>query len=272
MKNSSPWLYPFALVTAIIALIGIVTGAVFTGLTRLIAPSPTAQLPPAPASLYLLHHITGGIAVVLVLVLAIANRSQPAWIALAAGIIDGIIGITQQPAASILHALLAQIFFGCIVAIAVTTSAAWRRGPEFVDDTWKPSLRSLSVAVPAVILLQTTLGASYRYRAIGVLWHILDAGIVLLLNLIVAIFLIRQFPLHRTLKPAATALAVITGIQVLLGFTTFMMLILFPETSLAVVITEVLHVTTGALTFAAGLALATLIRFNIRRAAVTPGQ
>ena len=49
------------------------------------------------------------------------------------------------------------------------------------------------------------------------------------------------------------ALAVITSIQVLLGFTTFMMLILFPETSLAVVITSVLHVATGALTFGAGL-------------------
>ncbi len=50
----------------------------------------------------------------------------------------------------------------------------------------------------------------------------------------------------------------------MLGFTTFMMLILFPETSLAVVITSVLHVTTGALTFGAGLALAVLIRYNTR--------
>jgi len=50
----------------------------------------------------------------------------------------------------------------------------------------------------------------------------------------------------------------------MLGFTTFMMLILFPETSLAVVITSVLHVTTGALTFGAGLVLAMLIRYNVR--------
>jgi hypothetical protein len=66
------------------------------------------------------------------------------------------------------------------------------------------------------------------------------------------------------LQPAAIALGVITAIQVMLGFTTFMMLILFPETSLAVVITSVLHVTTGALTFGAGLSLAILIRYNIR--------
>ena len=94
--------------------------------------------------------------------------------------------------------------------------------------------------------------------------------IVLLLVLIVAVFLIRQFPEHPTLRPAAVALAVITSIQVMLGFTTFMMLILFPETSLAVMITSVLHVTTGSLTFAAGMALAILIHYNIGAGTVTP--
>ena len=58
----------------------------------------------------------------------------------------------------------------------------------------------------------------------------------------------------------------------MLGFTTFMMLILFPETSLAVVITSVLHVTTGALTFGAGLALAILIRYNVPERRSLTGQ
>ena len=40
-------------------------------------------------------------------------------------------------------------------------------------------------------------------------------------------------------------------------------LILFPETSLAVVITSVLHVTTGALTFGAGVVLAIQIRYHV---------
>jgi hypothetical protein len=98
-----------------------------------------------------------------------------------------------------------------------------------------------------------------------VLWHIFNAMIVLLLNLIVAVFLTRQFPQHPTLKPAAVTLAVITSIQVLLGFTTLMLLIIIPnEGDLAIVISSVLHVTTGALTFASGLALAILIRYNIR--------
>lgn len=272
MKTDNPWLYRLAILMALVALTAIVLGAVVTSYERPIAATPAAQIPSAARSFEFWHRIAGGIAVVLMLALAIALRDRMGWIGLATGIIDGALGATQQASASILHALLAQVFFGAIVAVAVTTAAAWRRGPSLIEDTWKPSLRSLAIAVPAVILLQTTLGASYRYHALGVLWHIMNAMIVLLLNLIVAVFLTRQFPNHPSLKPAAVALGAVTGVQVLLGFTTFLMLILFPETSLAVIITSVLHVTTGALTFAAGLALAVLIRYNVRAKPVTSGQ
>jgi hypothetical protein len=50
-----------------------------------------------------------------------------------------------------------------------------------------------------------------------------------------------------------------------------MMLIIIPDESHpAVVITSVLHVTNGALTFAAGLALSILIRYNVRSPATQP--
>jgi heme A synthase len=269
MKNHSPWLHRYAIFVSFCALIAIAVGALVTSLLRPIA-GPIAAGPPAviDSALYW-HHMAGGVTVVLMLVLALGIRSQVGWIALGIGIFDGVLGakaITLAlPALSgILHALLGQIFFGTIVAVAVMTSGSWRRGPETIEDTWRPSLRSLAIAVPTVVLLQTTLGASYRYRALGVIWHILNAMIVLLLILIVAVFLIRQFPQHPTLRPAGVTVAVITSIQVMLGFTTFMMLILFPETSLAVIVTSVLHVTTGALTFGSALALAILIRYNVR--------
>jgi heme A synthase len=274
MKTDSPWLHRFAIFAAICALIAIAAGAIVTSLERPIATNAAVSIRPAFESS---HYMIGGVVVILVLGLALGFRGQFGWIALVAGLVDAALGaraITNAlpQLSGILHALVAQVFFGCIVAIAVMTSASWKRGPEPIEDTWRPSMRSLAVAVPAIILLQTTLGASYRYRALGVLWHILNAMIVLLLILIVAVFLIRQFPQHPTLRPAAVALAVITSIQVMLGFTTFMMLILYPETSLAVVTTSVLHVTTGALTFGAGLALAMLIRYNIRGERSLTGQ
>jgi heme A synthase len=271
MKTKNPWLHRYAIFVASCALIAILLGAVVTSLERPIA-GPIAEMQnsaAAAASFEVWHHMAGGVVVILMLGLALGFRGQLGWIGLSAGILDGLLGakaITQaRPELSgILHAVLAQIFFVCIVAIAVMTSELWKRGPQPIEDSWRPSMRSLAVAVPAIILLQITLGASYRYRALGVLWHILNAMIVLLLILIVAVFLIRQFPEHPTLRPSAVALAVITSIQVALGFATFMMLILFPETSLAVVITSVLHVATGELTFGAGLALALLIRYNVR--------
>jgi heme a synthase len=265
MKTESPWLHRYAIFVAFCALIAIILGAIQTSLERPIATNSAISINPALESS---HHMIGGVVVILVLGLALGFRRPFGWIALVAGLLDASLGaraITNAlpQLSGILHALLAQIFFGAIVAIAVITSAAWKRGPESIEDSWRPSMRSLAIAVPAILLLQITLGAAYRYRALGVIWHILNAMIVLFLILVVAIFLVRQFPQHPTLRPAAVALAVITSIQVMLGFTTFMMLILFPETHLAVVITRVLHVSNGALTFAAGLTLAVLIRYNV---------
>ena len=267
MNTETRWLHRYAIFVAFCALLAIAAGAIVTSLERPIAVTPVpAAINPA---FQFWHHMGGGVAVVLVLVLAVGLRSQLGWMAAGAGIVDGILGakaITQAwpQLSGILHAVLAQVFFAAIVAIAVVTSESWKNGPEPIEDSWRPSMRSLAMAILAVVLLQITLGAAYRYRALGVLWHILNAMIVLLLILIVAVFLVRQFPEHPTLRPAALALAVITSIQVMLGFTTFMMLILFPETSLAVVITSVLHVVTGSLTFAATFALAIEIRYNLR--------
>ncbi len=265
MKTESPWLHRYAIFVALVALIAIAAGAIFTSLARPIAATPAASINPA---FEFWHSIIGSAALAFMLGLAIGIRSQLGWIGFSAAVLDAAL----HQLSPILHAVLAQVFFGAVVGVALTTSSSWMRGPEPIEDSWHPSMRSLAVAVPAIILLQTTLGASYRYHALGVIWHILNAMLVLLLILIVAVFLIRQFPQHPTLRPAAVALAVITSIQVLLGFTTFLMLILFPETSLAVVITSVLHVSTGALTFGAGLALAILIRYNVRVGRSLTGQ
>jgi heme A synthase len=277
MKTEKAWLHSYAIFVAFCAIIAIAAGALVTSLARPLAGPIAAAVPAVAGTAQFWHHMIGGVVVLLMLGLAIGRSTQLAWIGFGVGVLDGILGaraITNAlpQLSGILHALLAQVFFGAIVAIAVVTSDSWKRGPEYIDDTWRPSLGSLAIAVPAIILLQTTLGASYRYRALGVIWHILNAMIVLLLILIVAVFLIRQFPQHPTLRPASVTLAVITSIQVMLGFTTFMMLILFPETDLAVVITSVLHVTTGSLTFAAGLALAILIRYNIHGGRSRTGQ
>ncbi len=91
-------------------------------------------------------------------------------------------------------------------------------------------------------------------------YSMLVASCVLLL--IVCVFLVRQFPEHPALRPSAIALGGIAGVQVFLGFITYVLLLLLPESSPAVIIVSVIHVATGALTLAAAVSLAAEIRRN----------
>ena len=69
-----------------------------------------------------------------------------------------------------------------------------------------------AIAVPAIILLQTTLGACVPLsRTRRSLAHPERHDRPASESLIVAVFLVRQFPEHPTLRPAAVALAVITS-------------------------------------------------------------
>jgi heme A synthase len=255
-------MHRYAVLVAVYILILIISGAAITSMER---PSVT----PLGVSLERWHSGLAVAAGVLILGLAIwvLKDSRPwfrrlAWITLGAAIVEGLLGIRAFPFLSILHALIAHLLFAACAAIAVFTSPRWHSGPEPVQDSWRPSLGSLAILTPGIVLLQITLGAAYRFRAMSVLWHVLNAMLVLLLLLVVTVFLIRQFPLHPSLRPAAVALAVITSAQVALGFATLLMLLLADESSLAVILCSIAHVGLGALTLAASVILGIQIRYH----------
>src|SRR5580658_2972096 len=121
MEIDSPWLHRYAILVAFCALVAIAFGAIVTSLLRPIA-GPIAARPAAAASFESWHHMIGGVAVVLMLGLAIGLSNQLGWIGLGAGILDGVLGARAITSAlpqtsGILHALLGQVFFGSIVAI-----------------------------------------------------------------------------------------------------------------------------------------------------------
>src|ERR1700733_12806580 len=166
MKTESPWLHRYAIFVAFCALIAIAAGALVTSLARPLAGPIAAAAPAVAGTAQFWHHMIGGVVVVLMLGLAIGRSTQLAWIGLGVGILDGILGaraITNAlpQLSGILHALLAQAFFGAIVACTVVARDGWKRRPSHLDQPRSPSLRSLAIAVPAIILLQTSLGASY---------------------------------------------------------------------------------------------------------------
>lgn len=117
-------------------------------------------------------------------------------------------------------------------------------------DSGKPSLRSLAPVMPALAFLQVVLGAAYRHDLSGVMWHILNALVVGVVVLCICMLVIRQYPEHPSLQPAALALAIVTGVQIFLGFATFITLLIVSGSSTALVFLRVAHVVTGALTLA----------------------
>src|SRR5689334_4895651 len=218
---NNPWLHRFAILLALGALLLIADGALVMSGT------------PSAAATHRIAAIAVGIlALALVLWLLVAD-SRPqarvlAWITLAIGALEGVAGLspvqsTLPHTAGIAHACLAQLFFAAPVAIATVTSRRWSRGPQLVFDYGWPSMRSLAIMTPSLVVMQIALGAAFRQKALTLLPHVLGAMFVALMILLESIFVLQQFPVHRALTLAAKTLLGVAFGQVFLGITALTM-------------------------------------------------
>lgn len=246
----SPWLHRLAVLVAVGMFLLIGVGAYLTGNIRPLPglnPGPVAAAP----ELTRIHTMLAVVVALFTVGLALWVRSVAGWVALAAVILEGGLGSF----AAIPHAIVAPILFASLVAIAVQTSESRSKPPAPAPDLWPP-LRTMAIAAPLFLILQITLGAGFRHNALGVIWHILDAGIVLLLIMILGVCVLRQFPEHPALRPVAIWMLVLTGVQVLLGFTVYLTILIVSKNDNSFLIwSGVLHVLTGSLTFAAAVAM-----------------
>jgi len=263
MKN--PWLHRLAILLAICTLLLIVGGALV---------GPGAQPTPAAISTHRIAATAVSLLALGLLLWLIFTDPRPqarrlGWLTLALAILQDSVGhaavLTLIPrTAGIAHALMAPLFFTAVVAIAVVTSPAWSRGHEHVSDYGWPSMRSLAILTPIVVLLQILLGAAFRQKTLTLLPHVLGAMFVALVILLESIFVLQQFPTHRALRPAAkTQLGIAFG-QVFLGLTALIMKSMADDTATPVVITVAAHVTGGAVTLATTIVLSVLIRRNVQ--------
>jgi cytochrome c oxidase assembly protein subunit 15 len=277
------WLHRYAVLLAACTLFLVVAGASVTskeaGLSVPDWPLSYGQVIPEMTGGVLFetgHRMIATLVGLLTVILAIWLQRVDArpwmrrlgWIAVAAVIGQGLLGrmtvlMLQPPSVSTAHACLAQLFFSTTVAIALFTSRRWLDGAEPVNDYGWPSLRSLSIAAPLMVLAQIALGAGFRHRAIVLLPHIIGAIVVSIAILLVGAFVLHQFPAHRALRPAARALLGITFFQVFLGIAAYYTRLQAAESPLAMVLTTVAHVATGGLTLAATVVLSIHIRRNV---------
>src|SRR5215469_12577098 len=183
------------------------------------------------------------------------------WIAAGVLAMDGWAGWLGRP---LVHATLAPLGFSIFAAIALLSSSKWGEAPEFVDVRAAPLLRPLAMAGPALVLVQTLLGAAYRHKAIGVTAHLAGAMIVSIALLVAATLVMQQYPTHRALRSAAVWLLSILLTQVILGATAFAMQLLDVGNAIALIAVTASHVVVGSLTLAASMVLAMQVQRNVR--------
>ncbi|HEX4276141.1 MAG TPA: COX15/CtaA family protein [Bryobacteraceae bacterium] len=192
-------------------------------------------------------------------------------IALAAVIAQGVLGgltvlLLLPWWISTAHACLAQLFFSTTVAMALFTSEWWLRGPLPIEEDSKYPIRDVSLAAPICVLAQLALGAAARHKAIGSIYHISAAPVVTGVILWVALRILLHYAENRELRMASIALLAITFCQVFLGIGAFMSRIATADAiqPMPLMVTfTVLHVAVGALTMAASIVLAILVRRNV---------
>jgi heme A synthase len=261
----SLWLHRLAILVAVCALLLIIDGAMVGPETQ---PTPS-MLSTHRIAATAVSVLTLGLVLWLIFADARPQARRLGWLTLAIAILQDSVGhdavLAMVPrTAGIAHALMAQLLFAGVVAIAAVTSPAWSRGPEHVSDYGWPSMRSLAILTPILVLLQISLGAAFRQKALTLLPHVLGAMFVALVILLESIFVLQQFAAHRALRPAAKALLGVAFGQVFLGLTALIMKSMASDTDLGAVVTVAAHVTGAAVTLAATIVLSMLIRRNVQ--------
>jgi cytochrome c oxidase assembly protein subunit 15 len=207
------------------------------------------------------HRMAALVVLLLTAALAIRVRTRLAYAALAAVVVQALLGgvlvrFLDPKGAAIIHAALAQLFFGLTVMLRLTyqprpadkTPLAMRPGPQIAA---------------AALFAQTILGAAVRHGVAGPIPHV--AGAIVATGLVMW----ASFPVliahmeNPTFRRPAMLLLSITFSQVFLGIGAWMSRVAnleAPQPMPMMVLFTVAHVAVGSLAFGAALALASTLR------------
>src|SRR5262249_49157226 len=125
-----------------------------------------------------------------------------------------------KPLIAVPHALIAQSFFGLIVALAVFTSSSWFVEREVRNDKGGISLRYLAPITIGCMLVQLVLGAGYRHGAWGILPHVLGAIVVSIMIIWTAAAVLIRHDDGYLQRPALLALLLLL-LQIALGIAAY---------------------------------------------------
>lgn len=219
------------------------------------------------------HRLLGMLTGLLTTVLAIWTwfaepRRWLRWLALGAlalvsfqGLLGGLRVVWLSLDLAVVHASVAQLFLGLVVALAVFTSKGWLTAGASDDDPRDARLWRLSLAVLGAVWLQIILGALLRHPGAGI--HPVLAGFhiggAVAVAIAVACFLFRVWSDYRgsrVLYRGAWLLGGLVDLQLILGLTAYFATLddaglLQPSNLQAVVNTS--HAVIGAVLMAASV-------------------
>ena len=172
------------------------------------------------------------------------------------GILGGLRVVLLENTFAIVHAGMAQLFFGLTICLAVFTSASWRQeAAPAVHDGGR--LRRLCAATAMVIYAQILFGAVLRHTGERLDAHLLFAAILAIHVVLVMIRVSRHHAAIAAVSRPALWLFLLLVAQIVLGVASY----LVKFTALWIVSFDVIvlltttHVAVGALMFASAVAL-----------------
>ncbi len=181
------------------------------------------------------------------------------------GVVGGLRVVWLEQDFAIIHAALAQAFFGLIVAMALFTSRAWAEArPEPAAGGWT-MFQWFCLATTLLIYVQSMLGAVIRHTGTAVALHVLMALVVAVqtgLLVVKALQLGDRVPVFRTLS---LFLGLFLAVQLALGAGSYAARFLsfgaMWQPGVIVAVTSA-HVVTGALMLALSVVM-TLWAFRV---------
>jgi cytochrome c oxidase assembly protein subunit 15 len=191
------------------------------------------------------------------------SRAWLRWlgcIALAAVILQGVLGglrvVLLRETLAIIHACLAQAFFGLMASIALFTSPGWQLMPQLTPTTAGRRLWWLCLVTTALIYVQIIVGALVRHTGLRLDVHVLLAIAVSLHVLLMVVHIRRQHSDYAPFVRPAMLLAGLLGVQLVLGVGAYVLKFTAAgytmDAGLRIVVTTS-HLAIGALMFVTSL-------------------
>jgi heme a synthase len=217
------------------------------------------------------HRVVAGLVAIMTLLLAVwVWRAEPrrqirrlGWNALALVVAQAVLGgmrvLDRDPAVlATAHAILAQIFFIVVVSLALFLSPWWQSELPSLEDSGSPRATTVGGWTTFVIFCQLILGACFRHGALGILPHIVGAGVVTVFVVWMGRVVRKRFGAVRELRRGTALLHSTFGIQILLGITAYWGIRYVHDSANPTLLYDTLtvsHVLFGALTLASSLLL-----------------